>query len=188
LNNYKVRAQIDKWLQDRAVAKKLVKLTKADAQAAKEEHANWQQALAVLQEVAAGLQQHAHQRISRLVSECLRTVFDEPYTFRIEFTATRGRTHAHLLFERDGATVDPLSASGGGVVDVAAFALRLSALMLTQPPARKLLVLDEPFRFVSADYRPRCRVMLESLASELDVQIIMVTHFDDLQCGTVIQL
>jgi len=84
--------------------------------------------------------------------------------------------------------VDPLSASGGGVVDVAAFALRLSCLCLSKPKRRHLLVLDEPFKFVSEEYRHRIRGMMEKLSEEMGVQIIMVTHIKELETGKVIRL
>ena len=123
-----------------------------------------------------------------MVSRCLEAVFDEPYEFHLNFELKRGRTEARLSFVRDGVEVDPLTASGGGVVDVAAFALRLSCLMLAQPPLRRLLVMDEPFKYVSEEYRERIRVLLETLATEMGVQFVMVTHITELKTGTVIEL
>lgn len=90
-----------------------------------------------------------------------------------------------MVFIRDGQEIDPMSASGGGVIDVAAFALRLACLLLATPRPRRLLVLDEPFRFVSAKYRPKIRALLLQLSEELGVQIILVTHITELQIGTV---
>jgi DNA repair exonuclease SbcCD ATPase subunit len=49
-------------------------------------------------------------------------------------------------------------------------------------------VLDEPFKFVSEEYRPRVRAMLEKLSAELDVQFIMVTHVPEFKTGTIHQL
>jgi len=74
------------------------------------------------------------------------------------------------------------------VVDVAAFALRLSALMLSRPARRRVVVLDEPFKFVSAGYRDRVRAMLENLAPDLEVQFIFVTHIDELRCGHIVEV
>ena len=92
------------------------------------------------------------------------------------------------MFVRNGREVDPIDASGGGVVDVAAFALRLSSLMLSRPARRRLVVLDEPFKFVSAGHRAAVRVMLEGLAADLGVQFLMVTHIEELQCGHIVEL
>lgn len=142
----------------------------------------------VCQVVAHTVQQRAHTRIASVVSRCLEAVFDEPYEFKIEFEQQRGRTWARLHFVRDELTVDPMSASGGGVVDVAAFALRLSCVLLSRPAVRRVLVMDEPFKFVSEGYRDRVRHMLLKLSDELRVQFILVTHIEELKCGTVIEL
>lgn len=143
----------------------------------------------LVQQVAQSVQEEAHKQIATVVSRCLESVFDEPYTFKIEFERKRGRTEARLVLERDGKTyTDPLNETGGGVADVAAFAARLAALMLTKPRLRRLLVLDEPFRYVSADYRDRVRALLETLTEEMGVQIVMVTHSEQLMAGKVIEL
>jgi ABC-type sulfate/molybdate transport systems ATPase subunit len=115
---------------------------------------------------------------------------DQAYEFHIEFVQKRNRTEAELKLTRHGMTIDdPLNSSGGGVIDVAAFALRVACLILAQPPRRKVLFLDEPFRFVSAEYRPAIEQLLQLLSQELEIQIVMVTHIADLVTeGTVIEL
>jgi len=143
----------------------------------------------ILQGIAATLQQQAHRRIADVVTRCLEAVFeDEAYEFKINFEEKRGKTEARLLFVRNGLEIDPLSSSGGGAIDVAAFALRLACLMLARPVKRRLLVLDEPLRFLSASYRPRVRALIEQLAEEFDVQFILVTHIQDLVMGKVVEI
>lgn len=148
-----------------------------------------QQAQEILQHLAQAIQQQAHRRIADVVTTCLRTVFgDTAYTFKIEFERKRGRTEARLRFLRGELDIDPISASGGGMIDVAAFGLRAACLMLHRPRLSRLLVLDEPFKFVSAAYRDNVRQMLEELSSKLDLQIVMVTHEEAYETGTVFQL
>lgn len=147
-----------------------------------------QQAQQLLQSIAAAVQQETHSRIASIVSRCLEAVFDEPYEFHIDFEQKRGKTEAVLTFQRGGIAVDPMTASGGGVVDVAAFALRLSCLLLTRPKLRKVLILDEPFRFVSKEYRPRVRQLMERLAEEMEIQFIVVTHIHDFRTGNVVEI
>jgi DNA repair exonuclease SbcCD ATPase subunit len=186
LQNY--RAKINELkVQHRAVKGRVASCMR-ELEEAETQRGHVAEAQRIIQEVAQAVQQQVHSRIATVVSRCLRSVFDEPYEFRIIFEMKRGNTEAILAFERDGLMVDPMSASGGGVIDVAAFALRISCLMLARPRRRRLLVLDEPFKFVSAEYRPRVRSMLEGLAEEMGVQIIMVTHVEELICGHVVQL
>jgi hypothetical protein len=155
---------------------------------ARADHAARTEAHRIIGATARALQARVHGHIAAVVSRCLTTVFDDPYTFRIDFVETRGQTEARLVFVRDGQPVDPMTAAGGGVVDVAAFALRMAALMMSRPAARRVLVLDEPFKFVSAEYRDNVRAMLEGLSADLGVQVIMVTHIDALRCGDVVEV
>lgn len=147
-----------------------------------------QDAQEILQYLAQAVQQQAHKKISEVVSSCLAAVFDDPYEFKIVFERKRGRTEAQLKFLRRGLEVDPLTASGGGMVDVAAFALRVACLVLHRPRLSKIVVLDEPFKFVSSIYRENVRSMLEQLSSDMGIQIIMVSHIEELTTGKVIEL
>lgn len=142
----------------------------------------------IIQFVAQAVQQKAHERVAKVVSSCLASVFDEPYTFAIEFVRKRGRTEAKLRFTRKGLTVDPMEASGGGMIDVAAFALRVACLIMHRPRLRQILVLDEPFRFVSEEYQDNVRAMLEKLSVDLGLQIVMVTHNQAYATGKIIRL
>ena len=147
-----------------------------------------QTAQEILQLIAQAVQQKAHERIAEVVSSCLSTVFDDPYSFKIVFERKRGKTEANLRFCRRGLEVDPLTASGGGMIDVAAFALRAACLMLHRPKLARVLVIDEGFKFVSSQYRENVRAMLEGLAKDLGIQIIQVTHIEELETGKIIEV
>jgi DNA repair exonuclease SbcCD ATPase subunit len=135
------------------------------------------------------VQQKVHNQIAAVVGKCLTTVFaDTAYDFVIEFSKKRGKTEAALLFYRDGYAVDPLDAAGGGVVDIASFALRLASILCSRPKLRKLLVLDEPFKHINPDLVPMIDKMLLELAKETGTQIILITHLPGLNCGKVIRV
>jgi len=144
----------------------------------------------VVQEAACAVQEAAHSRIASVVSRCLKAVFgDDCYEFVITFERKRGRTEAALSLRKDGMELtEPMEEVGGGVIDVAALALRVACLLSTVPRSRLLLVLDEPLKHLSASCRPAARVLLETLAEELGIQIIMVTHSNALKIGNVIEL
>lgn len=147
-----------------------------------------EEANTLILETAKDIQRRVHERISTVVSSCLKSVFDDPYQFEIVFETKAGRTEAKIQFVRNEMGIDPLSSSGGGVVDVAAFALRIAAFSLRRPSLRKVLIFDEPFRFVSAEYRPRVKALIEKLSEEFGIQFIIVTHLAELRCGKVIDL
>jgi DNA repair exonuclease SbcCD ATPase subunit len=145
----------------------------------------------VIQSVAQVVQQKAHDQIAAVVSRCLSAVFDDPYEFEIVFNKKRGRTEAQLVFKKGSLVLDdPADQTGGGVLDVAAFALRVASLMLQRPRPRRLLVLDEPFKHLSErnDYRQRVASLLETLSREMKIQIVMVTHDPILQVGKVVEI
>jgi DNA repair exonuclease SbcCD ATPase subunit len=146
------------------------------------------EARSIAQEVAVQIQEEAHKKIASLVTRCLEAVFDHPYSFHIHFERIRGKTEARLVFERGGVELEGLDSVGGGVIDVAAFALRLACLSLTRPRPRMALFLDEPFRFVSANYRPRVAELLETLSQELSLQVLLVTHDADFRLGSVVHV
>ena len=147
------------------------------------------EAIQVVQAIAAEMQSVVHEKISNIVTLCLASVFDEPYKFHIHFDKKRNRTEARIVFTRDGQEFDPKTECGGGVVDVAAFAMRLPAIILKKPTQRRLIVLDEPFRFVSKKaYTLRLKQMLERLATEFKIQFLIITHESDLQSGSVFNL
>lgn len=170
-------------------ARSVLKAEREQLAAAKSEALDTEEAQKVLQIIAESVQKQVHDRIAGIVTRCLETVFiEDAYEFKINFEQKRGRTEAALSFTRDDLSIDPLTSSGGGVIDVAALALRLSTLLLRRPVPRRLLILDEPFRFVSKEYRERVRELLEELSKELKLQIVMVTHIEEFRIGTVIEI
>ncbi len=182
------RAKVNKAKSRLDAAKEAVRRDRKSAQAAEDHLADAEESRRIVQSVGQQLQEMAHERIAGVVSRCLEVVFDEPYEFRIVFEKKRNQTEARLVFVRDGLEINPLDAAGGGVVDVAAFALRLACISLRRPALRRFVVLDEPFRFISAQYRPRVRQMLESLSEKLEMQILMVTHANEFITGKVVEL
>jgi DNA repair exonuclease SbcCD ATPase subunit len=73
-----------------------------------------------------------------------------------------------------------LTASGGGAVDVAAFALRIASWSMAQPHSRNTIILDEPLRFLSVDLQEKASTMIKEVSDKLGIQMILVTHNDTL--------
>ena len=188
MNLQQIRKKTDAWLADLRHAQRSVKDEKASLDAVRQNIADATEAQQRLQGVAQQVQQQAHSKIAGVISRCLSAVFAEPYTFQIDFVEKRGKTEADLKFLRNGNEIDPLEASGGGVVDIVSMACRLACLMLARPQQRRFIARDEPFKHLSAGYVPAARQLLETLAEELDFQFVLVTHSEDLACGKVVQL
>jgi hypothetical protein len=130
-----------------------------------------------------------HGNIEEIVNRGLAAVFPDPYTFKIRFEEMRNQIVARICFVRNGIELNPLTCVGYGCIDVTVFLLRLAVLYLTHR-SRQLIVLDEPFRYVSAEYRPKLYSLVQQLSQLYQVQFIIVTHDSDLTliADTVISL
>ena len=139
------------------------------------------EAQAFLQEIAQKTQSKLKLQIEDIVNLALETCFPNEYEFKIEFNIMRGKTEAELVFlsKLTGAKIDPMNASGGGVVDLTSFALRIACYTLQNNP-NNVIILDEPFRFISRDLQSKAGEILKSLSEKLGLQIIMVTHIPEL--------
>lgn len=165
-----VKSQIQKQLQETSELKKYsekkLKLI--------------EEAQAFLQKVAQSTQENLKFQIEDIVNLALESVFPDEYLFQIVFNVSRGKTDAELVFQdkRTGQTIDPMEASGGGVIDLTAFALRISAFAL-ESGTDNLIILDEPFKFISRDLQERAGEILKTLSDKMKLQIIMVTHIPE---------
>ena len=130
-----------------------------------------------LQKVAQETQEHLKFKIEDIVNLALETCFPHEYSFRLNFNISRGKTEAELVFlsQSSDRLIDPMNASGGGVVDIACFALRIASYVLEQG-IDNVIVLDEPMKFVSKDLLDSAGEILKVLSTKLGLQIIMVTH------------
>jgi DNA repair exonuclease SbcCD ATPase subunit len=142
-------------------------------------HEASQKARILLQEIATVTQKKVEQRISQLVTMALEAVFPDPYKFVLEFVPKRNQTECLLWFEKNGERMKPIDSSGGGAVDVASFALRVAFLSIDKK-SRRVVICDEPFRFVSRNYLHRCGEMIRTLSEKRDIQFIIVTHLKEL--------
>lgn len=137
-----------------------------------------EEAQTIIRTVALQTQQELQFRISSITTAALEAVFPDPYEFQLQFVERGGKTEADAVFLRDGEPIDPMSGSGGGAVDIAAFSLRASAWKLA--PNRPTILLDEPFKMLSSDLMPKAADMIMELSKKLKLQIIMVTHREEL--------
>jgi DNA repair exonuclease SbcCD ATPase subunit len=108
----------------------------------------------------------------------MASVFPDPYEFRVRFIQRRNRTECDLFFVKNEEECDPLTAAGGGAVDVAGFALRVAVWSLKK--TRNVFILDEPFRFLSVNLQAKCSAMMKEISDKLKVQVILVSHLPNI--------
>lgn len=134
-----------------------------------------------LQKIAQETQEHLRFQIEDIVNLALETCFPGEYIFQIKFEISRGKTEAELVFldQKTKRQIDPMNASGGGVVDLTTFALRIACYALERG-TDNVIVLDEPFRFLSRDLQQRAGEILKTLSERMNLQIIMVSHIGEI--------
>jgi DNA repair exonuclease SbcCD ATPase subunit len=183
------RKRVDALLADRRASIKHFKIEKKELKTLTASLTNQKDAQIIVQNIAQLIQQKAHERIEGVVSKCLEAVFGNAYGFKIRFERKRGRTEANLILLKDGHEIeDGLNADSGGVVEVAAFALRLACIVLAKPALKRIVIMDEPFRNLDAGNRENMRVLLEELSEDFKVQFILVTHEEAFHAGKVIKI
>jgi len=125
--------------------------------------------------------------ISNLISMAQADIFPDPYACVIETGIKRNATEANILFEKDGLKLEPKDSVGGGPIDVASFAGRVAFVHLSGDS--KVIVGDEPFKFVSRDLLDRCPEMLKTLTS-LGHQFILISHLPEVieAADTIIEI
>lgn len=180
----KLRQIVERKKGQRDKVISLLSVCKKEIRQLKKEINFSEQAQAIIQKVAQETQQQLEWHISEIVTLALASTFDNPYVFKAEFIQKRGKTECSLYFERDGFKVDPVAEAGGGVVDMAAFALRVAVWSLAKPRWRNTLMFDEPFKNINDKTRrtqERIAEMVKVLSRKLKLQFIIITMIPELE-------
>lgn len=150
----------------------------AEAEEFKAQTIACEEAVAFLNSFADERQNAVQKQIEQMVTHGLQTIFGDDLTFHVisEQKANRSEVTFSLRSMMGDEVVETpiLDARGGGVAAVVGFLLRLIVTMLRDD--RPLLVMDETFAQLSADYEPRLAEFIRELVDQTGVQILMVTH------------
>lgn len=176
LETYRAKLEQMKGKRDRASQQ--LEETESKISEAQRKSEDIESAQVIIQVVAKATQEELQYKISELVSLALEAVLKEPYKLNLDFEIRRGKTEADLTFSRKNSEdkIDPMNSTGGGAVDVASFGLRVASWSLERPRSRAVLIMDEPFRFLSRDLQGRAANILSEISKSLNIQMIAVTH------------
>lgn len=141
----------------------------------------YEKAAAELTKISDERQSSAQAQIESLVTQGLRTVFDEDLSFHL-VSGVRAKVPfvdfvVRSVYE-DKRVVETsvMEARGAGLSSVVGFLLRLVIMLLSLDKQESILFLDETFAHVSEDYGPRLAEFLREIVDKTGVQIILVTH------------
>ena len=130
-----------------------------------------------VQTIAQEVQSKLSSKIDNIVNLGLATCFPS-YSFEMKYVPARGKTEVQFIVKEGDDIIDPMDQCGGGLVDVLCFCLRIAVFSISS--VNNTIVLDEPFRFVSKALRGTVAELLSILCEKLGLQIIEVTHIEEL--------
>lgn len=168
--------QLKKAQRDALIAQKEKSCERMHAETVWEEKSV--QARTVVQAIALETQRALEFRFSAIISTALAAILDEPYEFQAKFVERRNTMECDLCLINDTHALHPIDAVGGGVADIVGFALRISFWALR--PTRNLFILDEPFKFLSAEYHEKASKLMKMLSEKMNIQFIMVSHLTEM--------
>jgi len=132
----------------------------------------------VLQEVAKEVQSKLSVKIDSIVNLGLATCFGDEYKFELRYVSARGKTEVEFVLLQNDKEIDPMGQCGGGLTDILVFCLRVAVFNISHTD--DMMIFDEPFRFVSKGFREKVAELVHTLSERLNIQIIEVTHIDEL--------
>ena len=146
--------------------------------ALKEDTIHIEQAQVIIQDTAQATQEKLRYHIEDIVQLALDAIYPNEYSFNLEFVIKRGKTEAEISFIKNGNKINPMEASGGGVVDVASFALRIATWSISNTD--NIMILDEPGKWISKDLIPKFALIIKELSEKLNLQFLIVSHIAEL--------
>ena len=145
----------------------------------KEYNENLQKARVLIAEAGKYTQSYLKDYIESMVTTALQAVFEEDYQFVIDFDIKRNKPEAKLSLKLRGEETDPKDSCGGGVLDVASFALRVVLWSIENPKSSNVIILDECFKFLHGKMENASQ-LLKKLSKDLNIQFIIVSQLDEL--------
>ena len=138
------------------------------------------EAIVILQELEKTWRGSFEEALASLGGQGLSAVFAKEMEVVLESSIKRGVASLDLALITEGLRTRIKGAKGGSVAQVLAVLLRILLTISSRPPLRPLLILDEPFSQVSAEFRPALCEMLRNIIERLDAQYIFTSHEDEL--------
>jgi len=147
-----------------------------DLVSCKKAESEFENARDIVSNVLATTQDQVKDYIEEIITIALQSVFGDAYSFKISFEQRRGRSEAEIKIKKGDIELDPRGEVGGGLVDIAALALRLVLWSLRSPRNSPVFLLDEPGKHISVELRHKFGMMLRKFSDMLDTQFIVITQ------------
>lgn len=175
-----ITSRLNEWKGQAALLDSRIERTQANLETSETSHGHHEKALVVLQELEKTWRGTFEQALASVVSEGLSAVFEDEIELIFISDIKREVASLDIKLKTNGLVTSLMGAKGGSVINVLSVLLRILLTISSQPPMRRLLVLDEPFTHVSAEYRSALCSLLDQMAERLDIQFILTSHEPEL--------
>lgn len=139
----------------------------------------------IITETIKNTQQIFKKRVEKLTTMAIRSVFDRPYEFRLDFDIKRNKPECKPVIVENGEEFDDIKFDkGGGILPIISFALRVVMWSLERPRSRNVMVLDEPIKGAigeDGDLITKVAMMFKEVSERVVIegqrlQLIIITH------------
>lgn len=138
-----------------------------------------------LQGIAEKVQNSAKLQIEQIVQATLDVCFPGQFKFDITFIPARGKTNVEISLIEDGEKINPMLATGGSLIDIISFGLRMAVLSVRMQdkdsPVDNVLLMDEPFKFLDSHRQIVIAHLLKDMCQTLGIQIVIITHRQEIE-------
>lgn len=181
---FDLQAQYRLLLKQREIDKVLLKSESRALSQTKKHRDNLLKARAIITEEAELAQKNFSDRINSLVTMVIQSVFSHrDLRFELKLERKANRLEARPVIYENGEEYDDIKAdTGGSIIDLISFSMRIVLWSMQEPPTIPVFILDEPFKQIGKGRMlDRTGAMLKEISRKLDIQIIIVTHEPQLQ-------
>ena len=123
--------------------------------------------LSIYHRLGESVQEHFLSSLESLVTAGIQAIFEESVSFHIR-PKVRGNqvTMDFVLKNPDGSETDLIGSRGGGLISVIGVVLQIVTIRLMKDRIHQVLILDEPFSHLSAEYVEPCANFLRKLSDD----------------------
>ena len=173
-------AKVSAWQGQAELLQSEISSTKKEITSLQSTVSDHEEAIVILQELEKTWRGSFEEALASLGGQGLSAVFDKEIEVILESSIKRGVASLDIALITEGLRTGIKGAKGGSVAQVLAVLLRILLTISSRPALRPLLILDEPFSQVSAEFRPALCEMLRNIIGRLDAQYIFTSHEDEL--------
>ena len=116
------------------------------------------------------------------VTFALKSIYQADYKFQLEFSqrGNIGELNFKLKSPENEGFLDLEDCTAGGSFDIISLALRFVLLQVMSPKVEGFVLLDEPTKQLSRNYRVAEYAFYQAMAEKLQRQLLIITHSQEL--------